>query len=151
MSLWLQKQKFKLNRKQEKIFLLHFCSIVSGPQVSLAKAAAPGKPSAPTSFRTIARRAFKPDGRTVGLGGTIVRAASTAWLLNSFPPLETSPPSRHLAAVVRCKVQVTSPNGHLLSVTYLSIHIIQTERGRGEGSVGCWGAMLTNADARTKV
>ena len=33
--------------------------------------------------------AFKPDGRTVGLGGTIVQAASTAWLLNSFPPLET--------------------------------------------------------------
>ena len=41
-----------------------------GPSVSLAKAAAPGKRSAPTLLRT-----FKPDGRTVGLGGTIVRVA----------------------------------------------------------------------------
>ena len=49
--------------------------------------------------------AFKPDGRTVGLGGTIVRAASTAWLLNSFPPLETE----LLPPLVRsCQVQSPS-------------------------------------------
>ena len=76
-----------------------------GPSVSLAKAAAPGKRSAPTLLRT-----FKPDGRTVGLGGTIVRVAgwvpaSTAWLPNSFPPLGNSRATR-----VRCKVQ----NCHLL-------------------------------------
>ena len=48
--------------------------------------------------------AFKPDGRTVGLGGTIVRAASTAWLLNSFPPLETELPP----LVRSCQVQSPS-------------------------------------------
>ena len=64
---------------------------------------------------------FKPDGRTVGLGGTIVRVAgwvpaSTAWLPNSFPPLGNS-----RATWVRCKVQ----NCHLLPApaakAYLSI------------------------------
>ena len=121
--------------------------------MSLAKAAAPGKGSAPTSFRTIVRGVVHlnpTDGRLVW-AGRLSELLPRLGFVDSFPPLETELPSRHLAAVVRCKVQVTSPNGHLLSVTYLSIHDIRTEQGAGGGLGGCWGAMLTNVDARTKV
>ena len=151
MSLWLQKQKFNLNLKQEK----HFCSISDqlfrGPRCPWPRLRLPGSRARQRrSVQSLAVHLNPTDGRLVW-AGRLSELLPRLGFVDSFPPLETSPPSRHLAAVVRCKVQVTSPNGHLLSVTYLSIHIIQTERGRGEGSVGCWGAMLTNADARTKV
>ena len=81
------------------------------------------------------QRPFKPGGgrgTTVGLGGTIVRTTSTAWL-DSFPPLESPP----LATWVRCKVQVlqTDTCRQLHSAeTYLSVQGM--EGGEEEGRWG---------------
>ena len=86
-----------------------------GPSVSLAKAAAPGKQSAPTRLAVHLNPA-RDEGRLVWAGRLSGwQAASTAWLPNSFPPLGNS-----RATWVRCKVQ----NCHLLpppAKTYLSI------------------------------
>ena len=95
VSLWLQKRKFNQHRKQDKYFCSISDQLFRGPRCPWPRLRLPG--SRARQRRSVQSfvpwcGAFKPDGGTVGLGGTIVRAASTAWLLNSFPPLETELP-----------------------------------------------------------
>ena len=82
-----------------------------GPSVSLAKAAAPGKRSAPTLLRT-----FKPDGRTVGLGGTIVRVAGCFHGLASKLLPATWELPRHLGQVQSPKLPLVASTRKNLSL-----------------------------------
>ena len=109
---------------KNKKLVEYFTNIV-GPLVSLAKAAAPGKHSAPTP-------AFKPGaGRgTVGLGGTIVQLRRLGFHSGSRHLRARGQPLASLPGQVQSP---SAPNCHLLSAaeTYLLI--------QGRVRKGTWG------------